>query len=140
MCIRDRDGIESVIPNEMLISSPIQNYSLSSRDVCVTTDVTVAYRTELESLLRLLESVTAGVERVSQENPPAAHLIKFGVNGLELRVGFWISDPENGQTSVLSQVNRAIWQAFQDHGIEVPYAQRVVTLIDQREKTPVVSE
>lgn len=138
--LRGLDGVESVIPNEMLISNPIQNYSLSSRDVCITTDVTVAYRTDVESLLGLLESVTAGVERVSQESPPAAHLIKFGADGLELRVGFWINDPENGQTSVLSHVNRAIWQAFQDHGIEVPYAQRVVTLIDQREKNPMVSK
>lgn len=138
--LRGLDGIESVIPNEMLISGPIQNYSLSSREVFLTTDVTVAYRTDVESLLGLLESVTAGVERVSQETPPVAYLMKFGTDGLELRVGFWINDPENGKTSVLSQVNRAIWQAFQDHKIEVPYAQRVVTLIDQREKNPVVSE
>lgn len=138
--LRGLDGIESVIPNEMLISGPIQNYSLSSREVFLTTDVTVAYRTDVESLLGLLESVTAGVERVSQETPPVAYLMKFGTDGLELRVGFWINDPENGKTSVLSQVNRAIWQAFQDHKIEVPYAQRVVTLIDQREKTSVVSE
>lgn len=138
--LRGLDGIESVIPNEMLISGPIQNYSLSSREVFLTTDVTVAYRTDVESLLGLLESVTAGVERVSQETPPVAYLMKFGTDGLELRVGFWINDPENGKTSVLSQVNRAIWHAFQDHKIEVPYAQRVVTLIDQREKTSVVSE
>ncbi len=138
--LRGLDGIDSVIPNEMLISSPVQNYSLSSRDVWLTTDVTVAYRTDVESLLGLLESVTAGVERVSQENPPVAYLMKFGADGLELRVGFWISDPENGKTSILSRVNRAIWQALQDQKIEVPYAQRVVTLIDQREKPAVVSE
>lgn len=138
--LRGLDGIESVIPNEMLISGPIQNYSLSSRELWLTTDVIVAYRTDVESLLGLLESVTAGVERVSRENPPVAYLMKFGTDGLELRVGFWINDPENGKTSVLSRVNRAIWQAFQDHGIEVPYPQRVVTLIDQREKFPVVPE
>ena len=138
--LRGLDGIESVIPNEMLISGPIQNYSLSSRELWLTTDVIVAYRTDVESLLGLLESVTAGVERVSRENPPVAYLMKFGTDGLELRVGFWINDPENGKTSVLSRVNRAIWQAFQDHGIEVPYSQRVVTLIDQREKFPVVPE
>ena len=138
--LRGLDGIESVIPNEMLISGPIQNYSLSSRELWLTTDVIVAYRTDVESLLGLLESVTAGVERVSRENPPVAYLMKFGTDGLELRVGFWINDPENGKTSVLSRVNRAIWQAFQDHGIEVPYSQRVVTLIDQREKFPVAPE
>ncbi|MGZ5817191.1 MAG: hypothetical protein ACXWJD_00455, partial [Burkholderiaceae bacterium] len=46
--------------------------------------------------------------------------------------GFWIADPESGRTNVLSDVNRAIWKALQDHQIKLPYPQREIRLIDDR--------
>ena len=122
------DGAESVIPNEMLVSSPVQNFSLTNRSVVVTTDLIVSYKTDLAKILPLLVEATAKVERIAQDPPPAAYLMKFGSDGLELRVGFWILDPENGRTGVLSNVNLALWQVIQDHQINLPYPQRVVTL------------
>lgn len=121
------DGAESVIPNEVLVSSPVQNYSLTNRSVAMSTDVTVSYLTDLEALLPVLESTVASVPRVAQEPAPAAYLMKFGADGLELRIGFWIADPENGRTNVLSAVNRALWSALQMHHIDLPFPQRVVT-------------
>ncbi len=128
--LKGLDGGESVIPNEMLVSSAVQNYSLSDRSVSISTDLTVAYDTDIEALLPLLVETASKIERVSKDSPPSAYLIKFGADGLELRLGFWISDPENGRTGVISDVNRAIWQVLQERKIEVPYAQRVVTLIN----------
>lgn len=128
--LKGQDGGESVIPNEMLVSSPVQNYSLTDRTVVLTSDLTVAYHTDLESLLPVLEQAAAGVERVVATPAPSAHLMKFGADGLELRVAFWIADPENGRANVLSTVNRVLWQVLQERQIELPYAQRVVRLID----------
>ncbi len=126
------DGIGTIIPNEMLVSSPVQNHSLTDRDVWLSTDVTVGYQTDVESLLPILEQAAASVSRVSRDSPPKAFLMKFGADGLELRVGFWVIDPENGRTSVLSDINRAIWKALQKHHIEVPFPQRVIRMIDER--------
>jgi small-conductance mechanosensitive channel len=126
--LKELDGGESIIPNEMLVSNPVQNYSFTDRSVVITTDLTVAYKTDLEALLPLLVQAAASVERVSKENEPSAYLIKFGADGLDLRVGFWIADPENGRTNILSEVNRAIWRALQLHAIELPYPQRAITV------------
>lgn len=126
--LKGMDGGESIIPNEMLVSNPVQNYSLTDRSVVMTTDLTVAYKTDLEAILPLLAEAAASVSRVLTENGPSAYLLKFGADGLELRVGFWIADPENGRTNVLSEVNRAIWKILQTHQIELPYPQRVVTI------------
>lgn len=128
--LKGMDGGESIIPNEMLVSNPVQNYSLTDRSVVMTTDLTVAYKTDLEALLPLLVEATASVARVSQDPGPSAYLMKFGADGLDLRVGFWIADPENGRTNVLSEVNRAIWKTLQLHAIELPYPQRVITVND----------
>ncbi len=120
------DGIESVVPNELLISSTVQNYSLSSRTLRLVTHVAVAYDTELEPLLALLAAAAASVERVLKTPEPAALLLKFGADGLELEIGFWIADPENGRIGVVSDVNLAIWRVLQEKNIKVPYAQREV--------------
>lgn len=134
--VKGLDGGESVIPNEMLVSSPVQNYSLTDRSVVMTTDLTVAYKTDLETLLPLLEEAAASVDRVSKQDLPSAYLMKFGADGLELRVGFWVADPENGRSNVLSEVNLSLWKTLQAHSIELPFAHRVVTMIDTANRSP----
>jgi small-conductance mechanosensitive channel len=114
------DGIESVVPNDMLMSNPVQNYSLTDSTLRLTTTVTVGYQTDLELILRLLEEATASVPRVSKLRSPQGFLLKFGINGLDLEIGFWIDDPQNGRSGVLSDVNRAIWKVLQQNKVELP--------------------
>lgn len=136
--VRSMTGVETVIPNELLVSTPVQNYSLSDRDLRIATQVCVSYQTDLEIILKLLEEAAISVPRVSKDPVPSAQLQKFGADGFELEIGFWISDPENGRGNVLSDVNRAIWKVLQRHRIEVPYPQREIRLIplqDQGQKS-----
>jgi small-conductance mechanosensitive channel len=123
------DGVESVVPNDMLVSGPVQNYSLTDKSLRLTTQVAVSYETDIDQVLYLLEHATADVDRVSKNPAPQAMLLKFGADGLELEIGFWIADPDNGRQNVLSDVNRAIWRVLQSHQIKIPYTQREVKLI-----------
>jgi small-conductance mechanosensitive channel len=129
--LRGLDGIESVIPNDLFISGPVQNYSLTDRALRLATHVAVAYDTDVEAVLPLLEEAAASVARVSKTTLPSASLQKFGTDGLELEVGFWIADPENGRANVVSDVNRAIWQLLKSNGIKVPYNQREVRILNE---------
>jgi small-conductance mechanosensitive channel len=124
--LRSLDGVESVVPNEMLVSSPVQNYSLTSRELRLATQVTVGYESDIELVLRLLEQAAAGVVRVCSSPAPQAVLLKFGADGLELELGFWIIDPENGRQGVSSDVNLAIWRALQERQIKIPSPQREI--------------
>jgi small-conductance mechanosensitive channel len=128
------DGIESVVPNDMLISGAVQNYSLTDRVLRVASTLTVAYDTNVEELLPLLEQAAAGIARVLKNPPPAALLVKFGADGFEIEVGFWISDPENGRLGVVSEVNRAIWCLLQARGVQVPYPQREIHVLTELKK------
>ncbi len=128
--IRSGDGIETVVPNEMLVSGTVQNYSLTDRTLKLTTRIIVGYRTDIDFILRLLEQTVAQVESVSAEPAPQALLLRFDADGFELEVGFWIADIENGRANVLSDVNRAIWKVLQMHQIEVPYPQREVRVLN----------
>ncbi|MES2933421.1 MAG: mechanosensitive ion channel domain-containing protein [Pseudomonadota bacterium] len=127
--LQGQDGIEYVIPNEMLISGPVQNYSLSNRKLRLAVNVSIAYESDVEKILPQLELVTSLVTRVSHDMPPQAFLKQFGQDGLELEIGFWIDDPENGKLGVISDVNRAIWNILQTAGVRVPFPQREVRLV-----------
>lgn len=135
--LRALDGVESIVPNEMFVSGLVQNYSLTDKSLRLSTVVTVGYETDIETLLSKMAAAAASVDRVSKENPPAAFLLRFGADGLEIEVGFWIGDPENGRSGVLSDVNRALWRLLQEEGIRVPYPQREIKVVSEK-AAPVV--
>ncbi|MFZ5547616.1 MAG: mechanosensitive ion channel family protein [Pseudomonadota bacterium] len=124
--IRALNGREAIVPNEMLITQRVENSSLADAKVALNTTVQVAYGTDLERLRPLLEAAVAGVERVMQEPGPSMQLSAFASDGLELTIGFWIVDPENGAGGVRSEVNLAILKCLEREGVEIPFPQRVV--------------
>lgn len=128
--VRGMDGIETVVPNEMLLSGAVQNYSLTDRMLRLATRLTIGYQTDIESALRLLEQTAGGMERIAKDPAPQAFLIRFDADGFEVELGFWIVDPENGRSNILSDINCAIWKMLQENQIEVPYPQREIRLLD----------
>ena len=124
------DGVESIVPNEMLVSGAVQNSSLSSSMLWISTKVSVAYDTDVDTVLKLLEDAALTVDRVLKEDKlPSAQLLSFGADGLDLQVGFWINDPQNGRGGVTSDVNRAIWRALKENNISVPFPQREMRIL-----------
>jgi small-conductance mechanosensitive channel len=123
------DGMESIVPNEMLVSGAVQNSSLSSSMLNISTKVSVAYETDVDTVLKLLEEAALTVPRVQKEKGPSATLLSFGADGLDLQLSFWINDPQNGRGGVTSDVNRAIWRALKDNHISVPFPQREMRIL-----------
>ena len=124
--IRALNGREAIVPNELLITQRVENSSLADLSVLVTTNVQVAYGTDVRLLKPQLEAAVAQVSRVLADRAPAVHLLAFADNGMDLAVNFWITDPENGQGNVRSEVNFAVLKVLNEQGIEIPYPQRVV--------------
>lgn len=127
--IRSLDGIETVVPNDLLISGPVQNYSLSDRVLRIATSVVVSYDADIEATLVLLEEGISSIDRISTDLPPSAVLLRLGNDGFEVEVGFWIADPENGRNNVLSEVNRVIWRLLKSNNIQIPYPQRELRIV-----------
>jgi small-conductance mechanosensitive channel len=126
--IRALDGNEAVVPNEMLVSQPVVNHSLSDKRVRVAVKVSVGYDDDVERALALMQEAAAAQQRVLADPAPMAVLLGFGADGLELEVGFWIQDPEQGRLGVQSAVALAIFERFKAAGIGIPYPQREVRL------------
>lgn len=124
--IRSVTGRESIVPNEMLITSRVENLSLADTRIWQSTVVSVAYDSDVTQVMRLLEEAALSESRVLRDPAPAIALSSFGADGLEFTVGYWIADPENGTLNLKSQVNLAILRLLKENHIEIPYPQRVV--------------
>jgi small-conductance mechanosensitive channel len=124
--IRALSGRESIVPNELLITSRVENLSLADPKVAQTTQVAVAYNSPVDEVVQLLEAACKAQPRVLADPAPAACLANFGADGLEFTVTYWIADPENGPLKLKSDINRAILQALKAQQIEIPFPQRVV--------------
>lgn len=132
--LRSADGTESVIPNEMLVSSPVQNFSLTDRNIRFSTNISVSYETDIDWLLPKIEQAVALLPLVLSDPAPSALLTRFGADGLDLEVRFWVSDPEKGGPPIVSEVNRTIWKLLQSLKVNVPYPQRELRISDEMKK------
>ena len=92
--IRALNGRESIVPNEMMITQRVENASLADTKVAVTTDVQVAYGTDLDGADAAHRWPRWLACRACWPTPrPAVLLTAFAADGLNLRVAFWIGDP-----------------------------------------------
>ncbi|MGK2951274.1 MAG: mechanosensitive ion channel family protein, partial [Thiobacillus sp.] len=122
--VKDRDGVERLIPNEMLITNEVINWSYSDRNVRLKIPVSISYNSDPEQALAILEEAARANPRVLADPEPTTRLMTFGDSGIELELRVWIPDPEAGMANVRSDINLAIWRAFKAAGIVIPYPQR----------------
>lgn len=124
------DGVETVLPNEMLVSGAVQNQTLSTRKLRASTKVTVAFGSDLDVVMPLLIAQAAGTPRVLEDPAPGCSIARFGPDGYELDLGFWIADPENGSGGVTSEINKKIYALVQAGDIKLGYPSVDTRLLD----------
>jgi small-conductance mechanosensitive channel len=126
--VRDRDGVEMLVPNQQLISNAVINWSYTDPRIRLKLPIRISYRDDPELALKILRDACEGQERVLTEPAPVSRLMHFSDSGIELELRFWISDPQEGVNNVRSEVNRAIWRLFKEHKITIPMAQREIVI------------
>lgn len=116
-----RDKIEFLIPNETLMTSTVENWSYSSRDVRVKVPVPVAYGSDLELAEALMIEAALAHPRVQQKPPPQVWLSSFGEKAIVFELRMWIEDPEDGVGNLRSDLLKAVWRKFSAKGIQVAF-------------------
>ncbi len=127
--VRDRDGVETLVPNQFVINNSVINWSYSDARVRLRLPVMVSYQDDPEKALALLQHAAADHPRILREPGPVTRLMSFEDYGMRLEVRFWIADPMNGVNNVRSDVNRAIFRLFREAGITIPVAQRELRML-----------
>ena len=124
--IRSAGGSEAIVPNETMMTSTVENLSLTDPRISQSTTVSVGYNSDVDLVQRLLGEAALEPERVLRDPPPSVLLSGFGADGLDFTVGYWLADPENGLGGPRSQINLAILRKLRAHGVDIPYPQRVL--------------
>ncbi|MBI5900824.1 MAG: mechanosensitive ion channel [Rhodocyclales bacterium] len=127
--LKDVTGVESLVPNELLVGSVVRNESYSNPRVRLTMPVQIAYESDLERAMEIMVAVARTNPRVLAEPGPAALLAGFGDSGINLDLALWVADPEHGFGPMRSDIYLAIWREFKAAGIGIPYPQREVRVL-----------
>ncbi len=124
-------GTEFIVPNETLISTTVQNQTFSNAQLRLTTMVGVAYDADLDKAVRLMVEAAAAHTRVLESPAPKVFLSQFADSSINLELGFWINDPEEGKGNIVSDINFAIWRRFKENGVSIPFPQREVRILNE---------
>jgi small-conductance mechanosensitive channel len=108
------------------------NYGQPTPDRRMWIDVGVAYGTDIELAVRVLEGV-AKLEKLVKANPaPEVRLMSFGDSAIHLSLVVWISEARE-DLACGSRLRFAIERAFREHKIHIPFPQREVHLIQPKQ-------
>lgn len=127
--LKSLTGTEVIIPNEYLVSNIVRNQSFTDTQVRLVAPVQVAYDTDLELAMRLMTEAASAHPRVLPTPAPGVQLAAFADSGINLELGFWIADPQDGTGNVRSDINLGIWRLFREHGVEIPFPQREIRVL-----------
>lgn len=131
--VRDRDGVDTLIPNENLVTTEVINWSYGDNNVRLKAPISISYSDDPEQAMKLIVEAAKQTRRVLTDPEPVARLINFGDNGIELECRIWINDPQQGLMNVRSELNLNIWKKFKEAGITIPFPQRDVYIKQQAE-------
>jgi small-conductance mechanosensitive channel len=137
--VRDRDGVETLVPNQNLITNPVINWSYTDPRVRLKLPVRVSYKCDPEQALALLLKAAEDQPRILRDPKPVSRMMGFNDYGFDLELRFWIADPQEGVNNIRSDVNRSIWRLFKANDIVIPVAQREV-ILEMRERGPVARD
>ena len=120
--LRDANGREAIIPNEMLLTQRVDNFSLSQASMALQCPVTVALESDVTQVQALLCAAAREVPQVLDEPAPQAFFTDFTPDGLVFTLHFWVNDLQLGRQAILSEVNLAVWAALKQADVHLPPA------------------
>jgi small-conductance mechanosensitive channel len=119
-----RDGKEYLIPNELLMTQEVVNWSYSTRDVRISIPVSIAYDCDVALAHRLMIEAANASPRVLDSPQPNVWMTAFAESAIQHEIRVWISDPEGGLGSVRSEILTRLLALFKENGINMPFPQR----------------
>ncbi len=129
------DGKDIIVPNEEFITSSFVNWTHNNNKQRYSLEFSVAYKTDLHTMLRLVREVVASHPKVLSgpelpiEEWPDAEISSFGDSGVNILVEFWMLGIDDGENRVGADLLLMIWDVLKEHGIEIPFPQRDVRIV-----------
>ena len=137
------DGKDIVVPNEKFITGTFTNWTHKNKKQRYRVDFSVSYKTNVRKLVDLIKETVAqhpqvmSGEELPIEERPDCEIDSFGDNGINMFVEFWMEGIDDGKNRVGGDLLLMILEALQQNGIEIPYPQREVKILNTEQETPI---
>jgi potassium efflux system protein len=125
--IRTWDRQELLVPNKEFITGRLLNWSLSDQTTRIKVPVGVAYGSDVEKAMILMDGAAAENPNVLKEPAPSIIFEAFGDNTLNLVLRCFVGTQDIRMTT-LTQLHQAINKSFNEAGITIAFPQRDVHL------------
>jgi small-conductance mechanosensitive channel len=125
--VQTRNNVEVIIPNQTFFTSAFTTYTGTDRIVRLLVSIGASYNNNPEEVIKILEAVGQAHSEVQTYPKPTAFLTGFGDSSVDFNLAVWINNPTRIMP-ITSDINRAIWQAFAENKIEIPFPQQDVHL------------
>jgi len=132
--VRSFDGAEVIVPNGNLISNEMINWTRSDSNRRMDIRVGVAYGTDPQRVIDIMEEIGKGHEKVDQKPGPRGYFIGFGDSSLDFRLLAW-TDIDH-RLEVESEIKVAINTRLKEAGIEIPFPQHDLHIRSDATKGP----
>lgn len=119
---RTRDEEDLIIPNSILATQVVTNYTLVDSTFRVRSTVDVAYDSDLDLVKATLYAAAGRMEERLPTPEPRVLLVSFGNSGVTFEVSVWVKDPWLGVVS-RSHLNEEIWRSLRAAGVTIPFPQ-----------------
>lgn len=124
---RSLDDEDLVIPNGKLVENTVINHSLQTNVVRARMVVGVAYDSDLDAVMRVLNDAAEACPARVRSKPPVVMLIGFGSSSIDFEVSIWVSDAFARPRS-LSRLRMDVWRALRDARLVIAFPQLDVHL------------
>jgi small-conductance mechanosensitive channel len=121
--IKGFEGSEIIVPNGMLLSEKLINWTLSDQNRRIDVPVGVAYGSDPRKILAILEDTARNLPGVAEAPPPMVLFTGFGASSLDFSVRCWTANFDNWVT-LRSELAVRIAEALKAEAVEVPFPQR----------------
>ncbi|HYD49718.1 MAG TPA: mechanosensitive ion channel domain-containing protein [Terriglobales bacterium] len=130
--IRDLNNVEIVIPNSSFLEHNVINWTLSSDHAEFSLRVGVAYGSDTDQVVELLEQAVRDQPSVLKHPAPKVLLADFGDNAVVFELEFSVLPRLVDRDDVLSDVRFRIDKLFRAANVSFPFPQRDIHLDSPR--------
>ncbi|MCB0694641.1 MAG: mechanosensitive ion channel [Lewinellaceae bacterium] len=126
----NRDDISIIIPNSLITTSKVINWSHQSDKTRFRIDVGVAYGSDVDKVIGILEESAREHPDVSGHQLIEGRLVNFGNSSLDFQLLFFSKNIFR-INKVKSDIRRIINRKFQENGVVIPFPQVDVHIKDR---------
>ena len=138
--IKTWDGLDVILPNRYFLENTVTNWTRADPKKRISIEVGVSYDSDSREVEKLLMDVVKEHSKVLKDPAPYVVFKNFGDDALEFEVYYWFDLRTASWAKISSDLRHHILAVFNREGINIPYPQRDIHIIEARHESEAESE